>query len=408
MNFDVDRTDLHRTRLFGAAPVPLGAGDARLRVDGFALTSNNITYGAFGDALQYWNFFPAEDNWGRIPVWGFGEVVESRNASVAQGERVYGYFPMSDELVVTTGKVDGRGFADVAPHRQPMAGAYNRYLRVDADPIYDAAREGQQMVLWPLFFTSFMIDDSLADNEFFGVSQVIISSASSKTAIGSAHLLHDRAGVRVIGLTSDANRAFVEKLGCYHDVVTYGEVDAMAPSGAIFIDIAGNRDVQAAVHERFGDQLVHSMIVGGTHWDHTPVSDRATRRTPAGVLLRAHANCEAHQRVGSGRARPPGGRRVAFLQRVDRRLARASPHVRPRCGRGDVSRVARRPVRPPHRTCVHHDRAVVSSSEYLFDNEALEAGNRFGALAALFDPVTVANPRSPLLVSAGGRRPVDS
>jgi Protein of unknown function (DUF2855) len=275
MNFDVDRTDLHRTRLVAGEPVPLGAGDARLRVDGFALTSNNITYGAFGDALQYWKFFPAEDNWGRIPVWGFGEVVESRNASVEPGRRVYGYFPMSDELVVTTGKVDGRGFTDLAPHRQPMAGAYNRYLRVDADPIYDAAREGQQMVLWPLFFTSFMIDDSLADNEFFGVSEVIISSASSKTAVGSAHLLHERSGVRVIGLTSAANRAFVEKLGCYHDVVTYGQVDDMSPSGAIFIDIAGNRDVQGAVHERFGDQLAHSMIVGGTHWDHTPASDRA-------------------------------------------------------------------------------------------------------------------------------------
>ena len=88
MNFDVDRTDLHRTRLVAGAPAPLGAGDARLRIDGFALTSNNITYGAFGDALQYWKFFPAEDNWGRVPVWGFGEVIESRNASVEPGRRV--------------------------------------------------------------------------------------------------------------------------------------------------------------------------------------------------------------------------------------------------------------------------------------------------------------------------------
>jgi len=156
-----------------------------------------------------------------------------------------------------------------------MAGAYNRYLHVDADPIYDAARECQQMVLGPLFFTSFMIDDSLADNDFFGASEVIISSASSKTAIGSAHLLYGRAGARVIGLTSDANRGFVEKLGCYHEVVTYSEVDALAPARAIFIDIAGNRDVQSAVHRRFGDELAHSMIVGDTHWDHRPAPDLA-------------------------------------------------------------------------------------------------------------------------------------
>jgi ubiquinone/menaquinone biosynthesis C-methylase UbiE len=30
----------------------------------------------------------------------------------------------------------------------------------------------------------------------------------------------------------------------------------------------------------------------------------------------------------------------------------------------------------------------LSDSGYLFDNEALEAGDRFGALASLFDPVT--------------------
>src|SRR5437588_4715075 len=123
MNFEVDRTDLHRTRMVKAERAPLGGGDARLRVDGFALTANNVTYGAFGDARQYWNFFRAEDNWGRIPVWGFGEVVESPSASVHDGQRVYVYFAMSEELVVTSGKVDARGFTDLAAHRQPMAGA---------------------------------------------------------------------------------------------------------------------------------------------------------------------------------------------------------------------------------------------------------------------------------------------
>ncbi len=274
-NFEVDRTDLHRTRINESGPAPLAEGEARLRVDAFALTSNNITYGAFGDALQYWNFFPANDNWGRIPVWGFGEVVESRGASLDEGLRVYGYFPMSDELVVTPGRVDARGFTDLAAHRQPMAAGYNRYIRVVADPIYDAAREGQQMVLWPLFFTSFVIDDYLADSDFFGASDVVISSASSKTAIGAAHLLHNRSGVRVTGLTSDTNRAFVEKLGCYHDVVTYGDVEALPVTNAVYVDIAGNRDVQAAVHRHFGEHLPHSMIVGATHWDHTPESDSA-------------------------------------------------------------------------------------------------------------------------------------
>ncbi len=275
MIIEVDRADLHRSRALSTTPVALEPGEARIRIDAFALTSNNITYGVFGDAMQYWNFFPAEGTWGRIPVWGFGEIVESRAGEIEPGTRVYGYFPMGDELIVTPGKADGRGFTDFAEHRRPMAGVYNRYVRTDADPIHDPDREGQQMVLWPLFFTSFVIDDLLGDNKMFDASTIVISSASSKTAIGTAFLIHERPGVRVVGLTSDANRAFVEALGCYDAVTTYGDIATLSVDDAVFIDIAGNRDVQVASHRHFGDRLAYSMIVGGTHWDHTPEVDAA-------------------------------------------------------------------------------------------------------------------------------------
>lgn len=29
-----------------------------------------------GDAVRYWEFFPADEPWGQIPVWGFAELVE--------------------------------------------------------------------------------------------------------------------------------------------------------------------------------------------------------------------------------------------------------------------------------------------------------------------------------------------
>ena len=273
MIFEVRRDDLHETRVIEGATSPLVDGDVRLRVDAFALTSNNITYGAFGDAMRYWDFFPAEKGWGRIPVWGFGEVVESQAVTVALGLRVYGYFPMAGEVVVTPGKVDERGFTDFAPHRRPMAGGYNRYSAVAADPIYDAPREAQQMVLWPLFFTSFVIDDFLADHDDFAASAVVISSASSKTAIGAAHLVHARGGPEVIGLTSEGNKGFVEGLGCYARAVTYDDLDALEQAGAVFIDVAGNADVRAAVHRRLQGHLAYSMAVGGTHWDHEPDVD---------------------------------------------------------------------------------------------------------------------------------------
>jgi hypothetical protein len=258
----------------GAAPALL-PGQARLHVDAFALTSNNITYAVFGDAMRYWDFFPPSPvgaggdriSWGRVPVWGFADVVESAVVELAVGARVYGYLAMSNELVVTPGRFDDRGFSDVAAHRSAMAGAYNRYVLCDADPIYDTERESHQMVLWPLFFTSFMIDDVLDDaGQLDGA--VVISSASSKTAIGAAFLLARRPGVEVVGLTSARNAQFVRELGCYQHVVTYDALDALPSGGtATYVDIAGDSAVTRSVHAHYGDRLTSSMIVGGTHWD---------------------------------------------------------------------------------------------------------------------------------------------
>lgn len=271
MIVEVDRGDLHRSRLHDAPPAELEVGQARLSIDGFALTSNNVTYGAFGDALGYWNFFPAEDPWGRIPVWGFGEVVETRTDAVSLGDRVYGYLPMADELVVTPGRADDRAFYDLADHRQAMASAYNRYLRTSADAMYDGNREGQQMVLRPLFTTSFMIDDLLTD-----APVLVLSSASSKTAIGTAFL----SSSRVIGLTSPSNAGFVEGLGCYDAVVTYDDIASLPREAAVFVDMAGNRDVVTAVHRHYGDELTASYIVGGTHWDHEAAPSASPRPGP--------------------------------------------------------------------------------------------------------------------------------
>ena len=50
--FIVGRTDLRRTQWQEQPPVPLAEGAVRLHIDRFALTSNNITYGAFGEGMS--------------------------------------------------------------------------------------------------------------------------------------------------------------------------------------------------------------------------------------------------------------------------------------------------------------------------------------------------------------------
>jgi Protein of unknown function (DUF2855) len=272
MDLEVDRQDLHRVRAIPGATAPLGPGEARLRLDAFGLTANNITYAVFGDAMSYWEFFPGPEEdgtrWGRVPVWGFADVEESTVPGLAEATRVYGYFPMAGSLVVRPGRLDDTGFSDVAPHRDVLTSVYNRYSYVATDPAYHPGREAQQMLLWPLFVTSFVVDDFFGDHELFGASRVVVSSASAKTSVAAAFLLAERSDVDVVGLTSEANREFVEGLGCYHRTVTYDDLASIPKGDACYIDVAGRRDVTAAVHAHLGVDLRYSMIVGDTHWDH--------------------------------------------------------------------------------------------------------------------------------------------
>ena len=273
----IDRSNLHQVQVGpdpdAPAARPLQAGQARLALHHFALTANNITYAAFGQAMKYWQFFPAPDaKLGCLPVWGFAVVTESQAEGVAVGQRVYGYFPAGTHLVVTPGRVRESGFLDTAAHRAELAAAYQQYVFCAADPAWQPRLEGLQAVLKPLFVTSFLIDDFLSDNQFFGAQQLLLSSASSKTAYGTAFCLALRRGApgtpQVVGLTSPGNRVFTESLGCYDRVITYAEVADLDPGvPTVYVDFAGNAGLRRSVHERFTDQLKFSSSIGGTHWE---------------------------------------------------------------------------------------------------------------------------------------------
>lgn len=270
----VARTDLHQIRFApdpdAPAARPLADGEVRLSVAQFALTANNITYAAFGEAMKYWQFFPAADPaWGTIPVWGFAEVQESRAEGLAVGRRIYGFLPMGTHGVVRPAALRATGFVDTSPHRAELAAAYNQYLFCDADPAWSPALEGALAVLRPLFTTSFLIDDFLAHDGFFGARQLLLSSASSKTAYGTAFCLgRRRERPRVLGLSSPANQAFARSLGCYDELLGYDAVarlDASVPT--VYVDFAGNADLRRTVHAHFGAALAYSCSVGGTHRD---------------------------------------------------------------------------------------------------------------------------------------------
>ena len=90
---EISRASMHEATMQESPAAELGANQVRLSVDRFGITANNITYGLFGVAMRYWDFFPAADGeHGRLPVWGFGTVVESRHPDIATGRRLYGYW----------------------------------------------------------------------------------------------------------------------------------------------------------------------------------------------------------------------------------------------------------------------------------------------------------------------------
>lgn len=265
---EVRRDDLSKARAV-SGPSPSAATGLLLAIERFAFTANNVTYGVVGDQLGYWRFFPSSHrDWGIIPVWGVARVVESRIDEIKQGERLYGYFPMASHFVMEApDKIRPARLIDGAAHRAGLPAVYNAYQRLDAEPGYDKASDDARMLLWPLYATSFCLADYFSDKSWFGAEQIIVGSASSKTAIGVAYALSEIPGApKTVGLTSARARPRVEALGLYDSVATYDGLDAIdATKPTAIVDMSGDGEVLAALHRRLGDKMRFTSNVGVTH-----------------------------------------------------------------------------------------------------------------------------------------------
>ena len=341
-DFVVRKDRLAETRLRMRPMAALSAGQVRLAVESFALTTNNITYAKLGDAMDYWQFFPTgEDAWGCIPVWGFARVVESQCDGVTVGEKLYGYLPMASHLVAEPTRIKPESFFDGSAHRQALPVVYNQLFRYAADPFAtgesdksNKASEAVQSLLRPLFITSFLIDDFLADNDFFGAGEpggergqggqdatLLLSSASSKTAYGTAFQLAQRPGLQVVGLTSASNVAFCESLGCYNRVLAYEQLaDLPRERPCVYVDFAGSASLRHAVHSHF-EQLKYSCSIGGTQFE--PRSDTAAVRAPGPKAIWFFAPSQIKKRSSEWGAKGLEERLLSAWQGFTARVTRA-------------------------------------------------------------------------------------
>jgi hypothetical protein len=284
---EVDRARCGDTRLVESPLTALDPGQVRLRIDRFAVTANNITYAVLGDMLGYWDFFPTGDSgWGRVPAMGWADVVESSHPDVATGGRYYGWFPMARFADLSV-SATADGLRDDGDHRQAHAPVYRSYVEASHDAMYPSGAAGDERtdaedrhaLLRGLFITAFLADTFFADADYYGADAVIVLSASAKTAIGFAQRAAERGVGRVVGLTSPGNADFVRSLGWYTDVVTYDDVASLPQLDAVSVDISGDGTTLAAVHERLGDHLKYSMIIGKSHHD-SPFAEVAVGPTP--------------------------------------------------------------------------------------------------------------------------------
>ena len=275
------KNDLSKTRIVQTKNPEIEAGEISVLIESFAFTSNNVTYGVAGNTIGYWQFFKttedANNEWGCMPVWGFAKIIKSNVDELIVGERLFGYFPPGDILNLKPIKVTNQGFADGKEHRKDLPAVYNNYLRLSGDANYDNSIDNIRSLLFPLHITSFCICDALQDEAYFGADQIIIVSASSKTAIGLAQGLQETSNApSIIGLTSEKNLGFVKNLGCYDEVITYDHLSNVNFNlKSVMVDMAGSRGILGTLHGSLADNMLKCLTVGMTHWDNEVTAEDA-------------------------------------------------------------------------------------------------------------------------------------
>ncbi len=273
LDIQINKKDFHDFRVVhkeAPSENDLDQGQILMKIEKFALTANNITYAVVGETMGYWNFFPVSEKWGIIPVWGYGQVMASKNEHIPIGQRFYGYYPMSTHVVMSPEKARSSTFTDGAGHRRQLPAVYNVYLKVPDVQAHSSEDEAIQSLFRPLFTTSFLLEDFIFDNNFFEAKNIIITSASSKTAICLAYLLSQRnktADMHLTGLTSGRNTEFVKSLGYYDAVYAYENVASIpGRERSVVIDFSGNRDLQEFLETHLAQQMAYLCLVGIADW----------------------------------------------------------------------------------------------------------------------------------------------
>ena len=246
----------HATVQVDPQPAPLADGSVRVRSKLLSITLNNRTYALRGTLLKWWDTYPVPghlpapynntEQWGIVPSWGYGQVVDSRNPEIPAGTLLFGFWPTSSLPVDLQLKpTDTSGyFFEASKHRQTLMTLYNRYEAVIEQHAENLqAWNSAVMTVWSAgYFLAeycFPAGQSRPIHPFGGgwterdadlTSTVVVSlAASSKTARGLSWALSQRdvsnSPLAVLEATSvpetlhlSSSKSFATKAVSYDDV----------------------------------------------------------------------------------------------------------------------------------------------------------------------------------------------
>jgi hypothetical protein len=191
-------------------------GEVILRIERFAITSNNVTYAVMGKQMwgsqtlgrvggrvteidafgrrfssasivlwlarntlltvlrselhrNYFDFFPAPESFAVMPVWGIGVVEKTTPAAkLTLNERIYGYFPCEKLIKFKPIRVNAEGFHVERPKMAKSMAVYSKYFRLSADATYT----------WVSSYVCFLL--SFADDS---------SNLGSRQALENRHII---------------------------------------------------------------------------------------------------------------------------------------------------------------------------------------------------------------------------
>lgn len=252
---------LHASRVVTEPVEDPGDGELVLQVERFGLSANNISYAQLGNrfGLGYWRPFPAADGWGRVPAWGVARVLAGDPALADVGERFVGLVPMADRMRVRATRTE-LGLADASSDREGMLPIYRTLRRVSTDDSWREDLLDVNLLLRPAYPPAALLADELGADG----TAVLLTSATSKTALLTARLLTER-GLRTTGLTSSRHLAAAVSTGAYAQVRPYDEVAGLPVEPTVLLDVAGASGTSEAVHAHLGPALSRHVLIGGTH-----------------------------------------------------------------------------------------------------------------------------------------------